>query len=40
MGDFEGAEEILLEVSQEGNSEQKIEADELLSKIKSPNIQK
>ena len=38
MGDFEGAKEILLEVSDEGNSEQKREADELLKKIESPNI--
>ena len=38
MGDFEGAKEILLEVRDEGNSEQKREADELLKKIESPNI--
>ena len=40
MGDFEGAKEILLEVSQEGNSEQKKEADELISQIETPNIHK
>ena len=38
MGDFEGAKEILLEVSEEGNSEQKRQADELLNKIESTNI--
>src|SRR5690606_17258001 len=33
MGDTEGAKDILAEVSQEGNDEQKREAEELLTRI-------
>jgi pilus assembly protein FimV len=33
MGDSEGAKDILDEVAQEGNDEQKLEASELLARI-------